>query len=47
MPGEGAFVLLPGGHDAGLLASGSYKNTVKIWEVDIGSLIQTMTGHIK
>jgi len=29
VPDEGAFFLLPGGHDAGLLASGSYDNTVK------------------
>jgi len=34
VPDEGAFVLLLCGHDAGLLASGSYDNTVKIWEVD-------------
>jgi len=37
VPDEGAVVLLPGGHDAGILSRGSYENTVKMWEVDIGN----------
>ena len=45
MPDERAVVLLPGGYDAGILASESYDNTVKIWEVDTGNRIQTKTGH--
>jgi len=46
VPDEGDFVLLPGGHDAGLLASESCDNTVRIWAVDTGNRIQTMKGHI-
>jgi len=43
LPDEGAVVLLPGGHDAGLLASESYY--MKIWELDTGNRIHTMTVH--
>ena len=33
-------------HD-GTLASGSYDNTVKLWEADTGRLLRTLEGHTK
>ncbi len=31
--------------DGRLLASGSFDNTIKLWEVSSGSLVRTLTGH--
>ena len=32
-------------HDSALVASGAYDHTVKLWSVESGSVLRTLTGH--
>jgi len=45
LSGHGSSVLSVSFDGKGLLASGSYDNTIKLWNTKTGECLRTLTGH--
>ncbi len=46
LTGHGHVVRSVAFDNQGMLASGSFDNTIKIWKANTGELVQTLTGHV-
>ena len=45
LAGDTNFVMAVTGLPEGLVASGSFDNTVRVWDVESGRLVRTLAGH--